>query len=322
MELTLCIIAKDEEENLKISLSAFRSIAKDIIVVDTGSVDGSVAVAKRFGAGVLHFDWVSDFSAARNFALEKVTTGWIMMIDADDTIDPESLEKLKQVLGKDDVYGFFMPYIYAKNLNGKGVTAYLPRIWRAERGYRYILPVHEYLNVPKNDTQHFIKLNIPIIHRKSSEDYKRSMSRNIDILEKAVSDGCSHRILFYLGHDNQQAGNTEESIYWYEKFLGSKNIHAHEAYKALMGIGHAHLKMSRRHLAKGYFLKAIEAEKNFIEPYLVLGDMCRDEANYPKAMEFYKKAKICILPVTHVFINSRLYDGVADERIKQILSKK
>lgn len=75
--LSQALIVKNEEANIERALSWGRSFLDEQIVVDTGSTDRTVEIAKRCGAAVYHFDWVNDFSAAKNFALEKCTGDWI-----------------------------------------------------------------------------------------------------------------------------------------------------------------------------------------------------------------------------------------------------
>ena len=69
--ISLCMIVKNEEKKLERALSWGEGILWEKVVVDTGSTDGTVALAERLGAKVCHFDWIDDFAAARNFALER-----------------------------------------------------------------------------------------------------------------------------------------------------------------------------------------------------------------------------------------------------------
>ena len=80
------MIVKDEEESLPGCLESIQGLSDELIIVDTGSVDQTVAIAKSYGAQISHFDWVDDFSAARNASLDKATGDWILWVDADDRI--------------------------------------------------------------------------------------------------------------------------------------------------------------------------------------------------------------------------------------------
>jgi glycosyltransferase involved in cell wall biosynthesis len=70
-------------------------IVDEIIIVDTGSTDKTVELAKSRGAKVFHFPWIDDFAAARNEALRHATGDWIFWMDADDRLDEENRDKLR-----------------------------------------------------------------------------------------------------------------------------------------------------------------------------------------------------------------------------------
>src|SRR5205823_1109121 len=84
VQLSVCLIVKNEERFLAQSLKSVREIAQQIVVVDTGSTDRTVEIAKEFGAEVHSFTWCDDFSAARNVALEHATGDWVLALDADE----------------------------------------------------------------------------------------------------------------------------------------------------------------------------------------------------------------------------------------------
>jgi tetratricopeptide (TPR) repeat protein len=98
MKLSLCTIAKNEEAALPKCLGSVRNVVDEIIVLDTGSGDRTVEVAKQFGAKVYHYQWCNDFSAARNEALKYVTGDWILVLDADETLTEEIVPQIKEVI--------------------------------------------------------------------------------------------------------------------------------------------------------------------------------------------------------------------------------
>lgn len=91
MRISACYIVKNEEGNIERSISAIKGQVDEIAVVDTGSTDRTVAAAARFGIRIYHYEWNDDFSAARNYALSKVTGDWVLLLDADEyfTADQE-----------------------------------------------------------------------------------------------------------------------------------------------------------------------------------------------------------------------------------------
>ncbi|MDR1664451.1 MAG: glycosyltransferase family 2 protein [Clostridiales bacterium] len=88
MRFSACWIVKNEEENLKKSIMSVKGCAEELIVVDTGSTDGTVRVAEECGARVAHFTWIGDFSAARNYALSLTKGELVIFLDADEYFQP------------------------------------------------------------------------------------------------------------------------------------------------------------------------------------------------------------------------------------------
>jgi tetratricopeptide (TPR) repeat protein len=96
--LSVCLIAKDEEELLPECLDSVAGVAFEIVLVDTGSTDRTREIGKERGARVFEHAWKQDFAAARNDALRHATGDWILMIDADERLDPRDVEPLKRLL--------------------------------------------------------------------------------------------------------------------------------------------------------------------------------------------------------------------------------
>jgi glycosyltransferase involved in cell wall biosynthesis len=100
--LSACLIVKNEEQRLPQCLDSLRSLADEIIVVDTGSSDRTVAIVKKYQARVFHFDWCDDFSQARNYAIAQAKGKWILVIDADEVLEQSAIATLQEVMQRDD----------------------------------------------------------------------------------------------------------------------------------------------------------------------------------------------------------------------------
>jgi tetratricopeptide (TPR) repeat protein len=95
MLISLAMIVKNEEETLAHCLESVKPIVDEMVIVDTGSTDSTVEIAKGFGASVQHFQWCDDFSAARNESLKHCRGEWVLVMDADEAIDSLDYEKIK-----------------------------------------------------------------------------------------------------------------------------------------------------------------------------------------------------------------------------------
>jgi glycosyltransferase involved in cell wall biosynthesis len=97
---SLTMIVRNEQENLPHCLRSVEGVFDEIIVVDTGSTDRTVEIARSFGAKVFDFVWVDDFAAARNAALARATGDYAFWLDADDVVDPPQRRRLEALLDR------------------------------------------------------------------------------------------------------------------------------------------------------------------------------------------------------------------------------
>ena len=95
VKISACVIVKDEERNLPQWLACVRALADELVVVDTGSTDRTAELARAAGASVYSFAWRNDFSAAKNYALQKAKGSWIVFLDADEYFSEEDIPKVR-----------------------------------------------------------------------------------------------------------------------------------------------------------------------------------------------------------------------------------
>nr|WP_320133202.1 glycosyltransferase [uncultured Holophaga sp.] len=98
MTLSLSMIVKNEEAVLGRCLDSVQGLADEVVILDTGSTDGTAALARGRGARVESFTWVDDFAAARNAAIARCTGDWILVLDADEALDPAEHGRLREAL--------------------------------------------------------------------------------------------------------------------------------------------------------------------------------------------------------------------------------
>lgn len=101
MKLTLCMIVKNEMQALPRCLESVRSAVEEVVILDTGSTDGTPEMARSVGAQVHTFEWCHDFSVARNECLKYATGDWILVLDADEVLVPEAVPAIRQAIQPD-----------------------------------------------------------------------------------------------------------------------------------------------------------------------------------------------------------------------------
>ncbi len=108
MTLSVCMIVRNEENCIERSLQSIKELADEIVIVDTGSTDGTLALAQRFTDKIFPFSWNNDFSTARNFALSQVTTDWILCLDADEVIAQEDHDTIRKLMDEKNATAYFL----------------------------------------------------------------------------------------------------------------------------------------------------------------------------------------------------------------------
>ena len=140
--ITLCMIARNEEHFLPGCLERARAAVDEIVVVDTGSTDRTVAIAESFGARVLHSPWDDDFSAPRNVGLQAATGDWILVLDADEFLQPGACERIRELVQNPVASGYHLHFI---NIYGQNRTlgVMMVRLFRNLPGICYQNIIHE-----------------------------------------------------------------------------------------------------------------------------------------------------------------------------------
>lgn len=149
--ISLCMIVKNEEAVLDRCLSSIADLMDEIIIVDTGSTDGTKEIAARYTDRLYDFKWNNDFSSARNFSFSKATMDYIYTADADEVLDYANHRRftfLKQSL-QPEVDIVQMKYITPDEFNTvmNIRDEYRPKLYKRLRQFRWIDPIHETVQI-------------------------------------------------------------------------------------------------------------------------------------------------------------------------------
>lgn len=226
------MIVKNEERNIEQALSWGKQIMYEQIVVDTGSTDNTVALAKQLGATVYHFPWIDDFSAAKNFAIEQASGDWIAFLDADEYLSSEHAQKLMDMLPTIDRTPAQMirsKWIHLDSAGHPFSFSVQDRFFRNDNSIRYKNRIHEQIFSSKTQSLAFYDAleSLSIMHTGYSEEAYASTNkrmRNIEMLEKELLDNpCNYDAMSYLADALAASGQPEAACTYYRQVVACKD---------------------------------------------------------------------------------------------------
>lgn len=285
--ISLCMIVKNEEDSLGRCLDSVKGVPDEIIIVDTGSTDRTKEIALSHGANVYDFEWIDDFAAARNYAFGKATQEYQLWLDADDVFDPIDREKLFALkLSLDPaVDSVTMTYNLAFDAEGNPTSSLRRnRLVRRDRNYKWIGPVHEYLEV----FGRIIHSDVAVAHRKE----RAYTDRNLRIYRKreAAGEQFSLRDLYYFANELKDHKQYEEAIAYYEKFLSSEGIWLEDGVAASVKLGDCYGALGRKDDRLRALCRSFAYDAPRPEPCALIGDWWLDRKQYRQAIFWYELA--------------------------------
>ena len=301
-EVSLCMIVKNEEDQLPRALKSVEGLADEVIVVDTGSSDRTVEIAESFGAKVYHHKWEKDFSKARNQSLSYATKEWIFILDADEEVVREDIPVIKEMLAqkKHDLLSISV-YNVSED---ESFASFLPsiRFFRRKIGACYDGIVHNQL---KFDEARYVVLrgSARIKHYGYSlapELMKRKIERSTELLLKQLevdpNDPFANMNLAQL-YRGQSPNPSPELC---DKIITHAQRVVYNTDPMSRNNGHLHL-MALHQLAsacffKGEFedsrdhcLKALEYRSDYLDPIITLGHIYSQMENWSEAARWFHR---------------------------------
>ena len=202
--LSLCMIVKDEADMLPGFLERVRGLWDELVVVDTGSTDHSVALLEAAGARVLHQPWRHDFALARNHSLDAATGGWIIFLDPDEYVSPAFVDQARAVLD-DGAIGAATVAMQNEREDGHVQEACLLRMFRRAPEVRFRHAIHEdvaetLLPQLRATGQVLVHLAAPITHhgyRKEIAQARNKKQRDTAIIEASLRQNPDDLYLYF-----------------------------------------------------------------------------------------------------------------------------
>lgn len=204
MDISACIITKNEKTNLEQCLRRLSGYGFELVVVDTGSADGTVPMARRYTDAIYDFQWCDDFAKAKNYAVSKASNDQVLIVDSDEFLEPVNVqEMLGQIRGHVQQVGRIcrVNQIYQGN-EIRESSEYINRLFD-RRYFHFEGKIHEQVVALDGRDYETYLTTIVMKHTGyllSEEDRKNKAERNIRMLERSLTEtGDDPYILYQLG---------------------------------------------------------------------------------------------------------------------------
>ncbi len=261
LPISVCIIAKNEEKYIDGCLQRLLRYDWEVVVVDTGSTDSTVDIAKKYTDAVYHYNWCDDFSKARNYAAKKAKNDWILTIDCDEYVEKVNIDEIGSLL-TEYPYGIgdFCRTDLVKCDGAVNVEYTMASRVYDRRYVRYEGRIHEQLVRIDGKKKASATLNMEVIHYGyfHEDDNRAKDERNIRLLHKSLDEEPDNPyVLFQLGQSYAALGRDVEA---YEARMRALRlappIEAPYMAPLIVAFGQSALKL-------GYYEEAMELEYYF-----------------------------------------------------------
>lgn len=295
LPVSICMIAKNEEKRIERCLQSLAPYGFEIVIVDTGSTDSTKEIASKYTSCIYDFTWVDDFSAARNFSLEKASNDWIFMMDCDEWIESIDIEELTYFRKH---LSHAVGSVTRQNITGTpehpGRTVDQTERFFNRKRFRYTGRIHEQITPKFEKTLEAFLLNTVIGHDGylMTEDQRQAKShRNVSLLEKELAEDPENPYIMYqLGKGYDIINAYDKSCVYYEKALNN-DLDSSLAYVHALIISYG-----ESLLETAQYTKALELKKytdilsNSADYMYLMGMIYVKNELYENALDCFEKA--------------------------------
>lgn len=225
--LSVCLIVRDEEALLDGCLQSVAPLADELVVIDTGSTDRTVEIARAHGAHVGHFGWNDDFAAARNASLDAATGDWVFVIDADERLAPDAVAAMGALIAAEPADApptAYCPLIESVDADGRPLGAdHMPRLWRHHPAIRFRGRVHERLEAHGRPLRAVPVDHIRLVHLgydpaiAAAKD-KRGRNRALLLAEQAARPD-DRAVDYYLAKEDYALGDDAAALAGFRRVI-------------------------------------------------------------------------------------------------------
>lgn len=285
--ISVCMIIKNEEEVLNRILTCVQKFADEIIIVDTGSTDNSLSIAKKFTDKIYHHQWTNNFSEARNFSFSKATKDYIMWIDADDYISSLEIEKILNLKNNDTSFPsmFLFKYVMSFENNLPTFSFYRERLLKRDKNFLWQGFIHEVIPISTDA----IKIDISIEHRKIKHvDPKRNLKIYRYAKRKKIT--FTPRDTYYYARELYYNHYYKSAIKEFKKFLKVKDIYHPNEIETYVILSNIYTQFKDYANAKKIIFKSVQKYTPNSETCCTLANIYYLENNNHQAIFWYKSA--------------------------------
>ena len=294
-KISVCIITKNEEENIKKCLTCLKPYPFELIVVDTGSTDGTREVAEELADRVYDFTWINDFSAARNFAASKARNEWILVIDSDEFLETVDLDELYVTT---ESYPSSIGNIILKNqlCPDDATQFYRSRLDRLYNKYYYKFKgtIHEQLTPTGNHKHSFFYTSLTVYHTGyalTEEENRNKATRNLNLLLSDLEqNGATAYTCFQIGQSYKALKDYTNALEYYDMGL-SFDIDTNLGYVQTMVESYGYCLLELKQIEQALLLQNIYDEFNKRADFVFLmGHIYMNAGMFQAAIDEFKKA--------------------------------
>lgn len=300
LPISVCIITKNEENNIGNCLKPLREYDWEIVVVDTGSTDHTKAIAAQYADRVLDFTWCDDFSAARNYSIDQASYDTILVIDSDEyliEIDAQAMIRLVEQ-NPTSIGLLSRRNHYQMNGTDSVYTDLVERLF-SRKYYHYEGIIHEQVRLREPNRHAYTTYQIPLIldhsgYSGSEESLREKARRNISLLEKDLEIHPDNPYTYFqIGQSYNMIHDDQNACFYYNKGL-SYDVDPSEEYVQMMviGYGYALLHLNRAEEAMGLssVYDAFAVSADFLD---LMGLIYLRNGQYMNALLEFVKALSC-----------------------------
>lgn len=226
--ITLSMIVKNEEKYLRDCLESVKDVVDEIVIVNTGSTDSTLDIAREYNAKIFDFEWINDFSAARNFALSKSTGNWILYLDADERLTKTSQAELKKIIFGDQKLGFYCTINNIDSYTGRTNVMRITRLFMNQPGIKFSGKVHEQI-IPSLIENRYKLINSSIVidhigYNIPTDGKKKKAERNLAILLNEFEQNKHPYDAYQLGNTYTIIEEYEQALYYFKISAEDKKL--------------------------------------------------------------------------------------------------